>query len=156
MGFHFIVAFALAWIVRGNLIAAALGTFVGNPITFPFIWAATYKTGHWILQTGVEDGEPPALTTAMADVIQACWQFDGAAAMSALTEIWYPILYPMFVGGLIVGLLVAIPLYFLTRRAALLFRENRRNQLMEKARLIQERAKRANEEKALTGQTNYA
>ena len=33
----------------GNLIASALGTAVGNPWTFPFIWAWIYTVGYWIL-----------------------------------------------------------------------------------------------------------
>ena len=36
-GIHLIGAIALAWLIRGNLIAAAIGQFVGNPFTLPFI-----------------------------------------------------------------------------------------------------------------------
>ncbi|WP_330448804.1 DUF2062 domain-containing protein [Paracoccus marcusii] len=45
-GFHFLSAAAVAWIIRGNVLAALLATFVGNPVTLPFIalmsvsWAA--------------------------------------------------------------------------------------------------------------------
>ncbi|MEQ8949382.1 DUF2062 domain-containing protein, partial [Parvibaculum sp.] len=38
LGFHILVAMLIAWVIRGNLIASALGTFIGNPITFPVIW----------------------------------------------------------------------------------------------------------------------
>src|SRR5262245_7456667 len=50
IGFHFLITFLIAWPLRGNLIAAALATNVGNPLTFPFIWAATYQLGHIILR----------------------------------------------------------------------------------------------------------
>ena len=46
----------------------------------------------------------------------------------------------MLVGGIIVGTLVAVPLYFITRRTAALFRESRRNKLITKAAEIRERA----------------
>lgn len=141
MGFHFLVAFALAWILRGNLIASALGTFVGNPLTFPIIWAATYKTGHFVLQTSGAAGDPPPLGAVMGDVVSACWNFDGTAALFALSNIWHPIIYPMLVGGLIIGPLVGVPIYFLTRRAALIFRESRRKKLMAKATQLRDRAK---------------
>lgn len=141
MGFHFIQAFIFAWLVRGNMIAAALGTFIGNPLTFPFIWAAAYHTGNFVLQTQDHGAEPPALGIAMKDVIEACWNLDGSAALVALGDIWFPILYPMLVGGIIVGLLVTIPIYFLTRRAAGIFRETRRNKLMAKATELRDRAK---------------
>ncbi|MDP1729877.1 MAG: DUF2062 domain-containing protein [Devosia sp.] len=49
VGFHFLLGFVLAFIVRGNLLAAALGTAVGNPLTFPFIFSATYQLGELML-----------------------------------------------------------------------------------------------------------
>lgn len=49
IGFHFILAVALAALMRGNLIASAIGTAAGNPWTFPIIWAWTYSAGRWIL-----------------------------------------------------------------------------------------------------------
>ncbi len=141
LGFHFILAFVIAWVVRGNIIASALGTFFGNPISFPFIWAATYKTGHFILQSPSHSLIPPALGSAMKDVIQASLNLDMEAALTALNHIWTPIIYPMLVGGTTLGLLVAFPIYFATRRAASMFRENRRNKLMVKATEIRDRAK---------------
>ena len=38
-----------AFVVRGNYLAAAIGTAVGNPWTFPFIWAGTYRLGSFML-----------------------------------------------------------------------------------------------------------
>ena len=49
-GFHFLLAFTIAYFVAGNFLAAALGTFFGNPLTFPFIWAGTHKLGTFILR----------------------------------------------------------------------------------------------------------
>ncbi|MCB1460959.1 MAG: DUF2062 domain-containing protein, partial [Nitratireductor sp.] len=49
LGFHFMIAFAVSYVIAGNLIAAAAGTFFGNPLTFPFIWASTYGLGRFIL-----------------------------------------------------------------------------------------------------------
>ncbi|MEM9734885.1 MAG: DUF2062 domain-containing protein [Pseudomonadota bacterium] len=145
MGFHFFLAAFLAWIIRGNLIASALGTFVGNPLTFPLIWAATYKVGHFVLQTDFHAEETPSVMSAMSEVIAACWHFDGEGVVSAMGAIWTPILWPMLVGGCLLGPLVAVPLYFLTRRAAALFRESRRTKMMEKAKAIRDRAKQSAE-----------
>ncbi len=148
MGFHFLISFIIAWLVRGNLIAAALGTFAGNPLTFPFIWAATYKTGHFILQSTNHDSAPPALGEAMGKVMDGLTSFDLTATMTALGDIWTPVLYPMMIGGLVVGTLFAIPAYILTRRAALMFRESRRDKLMRKAAEIRDRATRLAADKA--------
>lgn len=52
IGFHLLLSFGLAWAIRANLVAAAIGTLVGNPWTFPLIWLMTYKTGLVILGGG--------------------------------------------------------------------------------------------------------
>lgn len=140
MGLHFLLAFVFAWVVRGNLLASALGTFVGNPLTFPVIWAATYNTGQFLLHNAETTEKAPELTEAMTNVMGAAFDFDGTATLAALNDIWEPILFPMLVGGMIVGTLVAVPLYLITRRTAALFRESRRNKLITKAAEIRERA----------------
>ncbi len=55
VGFHFLLGFALAFVLRGNMLAAALGTAFGNPWTFPFLWTVSYQVGiHliWIERPG--------------------------------------------------------------------------------------------------------
>lgn len=49
MGLHFVLAMLLSLALRGNLIAAAFGTVVGNPWTFPLIWAWAFALGRWML-----------------------------------------------------------------------------------------------------------
>ena len=45
LGFHFLLAIFFAFLIRGNVIASLIGTFIGNPLTFPFIWSLIYKIG---------------------------------------------------------------------------------------------------------------
>lgn len=52
-GLHFLLAFGLAWAVRGHMLAAALGTAVGNPVTFPVFVSGAYGVG--TLLFGVPD-----------------------------------------------------------------------------------------------------
>lgn len=49
IGLHFALAAGLALLIRGSVIASAIGTVVGNPWTFPFIWLWIYSLGRWIL-----------------------------------------------------------------------------------------------------------
>ena len=149
MGLHFIIAAVLAWLLRGNVIASALGTFVGNPLTFPLIWAGTYQTGHYLLGSSATDAGPTGLVVAMADIFSAIKNLDSTVAGAALEQMWVPLLYPMSIGGLIIGILVAIPIYFATQRAAALFREKRRNKLMKKATELRERARQRAVESSL-------
>ena len=79
MGFHFLLAFALAYVLAGNMIAAALGTFVGNPLTFPFIWASTFSFGRTLLgETAKVEAPFNQLGEIMKDAGEALWAFDFA------------------------------------------------------------------------------
>lgn len=121
LGFHFLLAAALAWVVGGNLIASAIGTAVGNPLTFPFIWGATLETGKLILY-----GRHPT-TIGPRDIGHLLWEME-------FSQLWEPFLKPMLVGSLPLGLTAAVILYFVTRWGVLSFREQRRRRLAERAR----------------------
>ena len=45
LGLHALLAITLAWILRGSMAAALIGTLFGNPWTFPFIWYLSYEIG---------------------------------------------------------------------------------------------------------------
>ena len=45
LGLHLIICYTGTWIMRGNLVAATVGTIVGNPWTFPFFFYLDYKIG---------------------------------------------------------------------------------------------------------------
>ena len=48
MGTHFIQAGILAFIFRANFLASLIGTVIGNPWTFPFIWWASMSFGSFL------------------------------------------------------------------------------------------------------------
>ena len=52
----------VAWVLRGNILASAFGTAVGNPWTFPFIWLGVYKLGSVILDAGALEPLPESLS----------------------------------------------------------------------------------------------
>ena len=45
LGLHLIVCYLGTWIMRGNIIAATVGTIIGNPWTFPIFFYLDYKIG---------------------------------------------------------------------------------------------------------------
>ena len=81
IGFHFVLAALLAWIIGANVIASAFGTAVGNPWTLPIIWVGTHRLGTLIL--GWNSGPGLSETLSMAYI------FDHPVA----------VLLPMSVGG---------------------------------------------------------
>ena len=121
LGFHFLIAAGLAICLRGNVVASAFGTAVGNPITFPFIFAATLALGRFVLDgRQIESLEPFVLGNALTHL--------------DFRHIWAPYLLPMTVGGLILGTLAGVIVYLVTRWGTALFRAQRRKRLAERAR----------------------
>ena len=80
IGGHFVGAALLSLLMRGNVIASAIGTVVGNPWTFPFIWAWIYTLGNWLLG---RDGP------VLPDDLSLTFIFDH----------FWDILWPMIVGS---------------------------------------------------------
>ena len=64
LGLHFAGAAVLAWLLRGNILASALGTVVGNPWTFPFIFLWIYHLGHWMMGSSGAQALPEGPTMA--------------------------------------------------------------------------------------------
>ncbi|MEM8853842.1 MAG: DUF2062 domain-containing protein [Pseudomonadota bacterium] len=125
VGFHFILSFALAWVIGGSMIAAAFGTAVGNPLTFPLIWLTSFQVGELVL--GASPGAVSPLHMELS--------FD--LITSSFATLW-PTLKPMFVGGMVLGLFVGTGFYVLTRSAVMVSRKMRKARLMEASRAIRD------------------
>ncbi|WP_293204738.1 DUF2062 domain-containing protein [Parvibaculum sp.] len=118
LGFHILVAMLIAWVIRGNLIASALGTFIGNPITFPVIWLAVFEVGRYIV--GAPAGSDPNIAHAM----QQAGAFDRIL----------PSLVPLAVGSVPVGIVLGCVFYVLTRSGVEAYQSQRRKLLAERAK----------------------
>ncbi len=124
MGFHFLLAGLLAWVSRANVIASAFGTFVGNPLTFPFIWIATYNLGNLILG---EEGHFNART--LGEGFEKLWAGIWGLSTDVLRgamEILWPLIKPMTIGGIPLGALAGAIFYYLTKRAVDAYQARRR------------------------------
>lgn len=108
LGMHMVMAALLAWIVGGSIVAAILGTFVGNPITYPLFWVATYEVGALMLGGGTNK--------LRIDLSDGIFQTD---------QLW-PLLKPMTLGALPFGLVLAAISYALVRPAVNAYQHRRR------------------------------
>lgn len=45
VGTHIIQAFIISFVIRTNYLASLIGTIIGNPLTFSFMWYLSYKLG---------------------------------------------------------------------------------------------------------------
>lgn len=104
LGLHFLMGFALAWIVRGNLLASAIGTAIGNPWTFPLIFALTGNIGSAILGYDVTAAVP-------------VWSWDALfdAPLEYLAS-FFPLAFPLLVGGAPLGAAVWVIVYFVFKK----------------------------------------
>lgn len=113
IGLHVLLAAVIALAVGGSIVAAAFGTIVGNPITFPFIWLATYNLGAYLLgyeprtriHLDLPDGMLVLLFTEPETLWRAFWKGIG------------PYIWPMTVGSIPLGLGSAVAVYFVVRSA---------------------------------------
>jgi uncharacterized protein (DUF2062 family) len=112
VGLHFIFGGVLAWTIRGNIIAAAFGTAVGNPWTFPFIWFWIYKLGLW-MGFGVQG--PAQMNFDFAALF-------GQASEAALKfnydyfiDTAWPILWPMLMGSIPTAIVMWLFSYYLIK-----------------------------------------
>jgi len=113
-GFHIVLAAAVAWLLRGNILAAAFGTIVGNPLTFPFIAAFSLNTGWRILGTGTLAAE-------------------GDFSVGWLLENFEQIFLPYLVGGILPGLLCGVICYWFIGPIVEAYQKRRRRRLAERA-----------------------
>ena len=92
LGLHFLIAFVVAYIIAGNFLAAASGTFFGNPITFPFIWASTYNLGSFVLS-----GEAPDEDSEVPPELEGMSLFENgfSGIWDAIIGIWDPVIKPI-------------------------------------------------------------
>jgi len=96
-GFQMVLALFVAWILRENKLAAALGVWVTNPVTAPVIYALEYESGRLLLGMG-RVGMPREFS------------------LSALTTLGWEVLLPLSLGSLVYGVLCGFIAYALTLR----------------------------------------
>ena len=128
VGFHFILAALIAFFLRGSLLASALGTFFGNPFTFPFIWLATFNLGGFLLGYEAKDNIDLTLPEGTFWLLAT----DPAAFFDAVWGVMGPYFMPMLIGAFPLGIATSIPIYFVMRPIVAKYQEQRRNRLKAK------------------------
>ncbi len=119
-GLHFVLATLLALILRGNLLAALLGTFFGNPLTFPLIAVGSMQLGSWLLGYDAT----MSFTQVMAAIGKASSELmsnfvtlikGGTPHWEGLEVFFWQVFLPYTLGGTILGIPCTVVLYSLCR-----------------------------------------
>lgn len=161
-GLQFLGAGLLAWVMRGNIFAALLGTFNSNPITTPIFAVGAITLGHWIL--GVDTPlSAEAIGAGFADAGRDLWHNLAAAFgpeqmhWDGLREFWNDIYLPYFIGALLPGFLLSLGFYYATipvveayqktRAAKASERSEKRLRLRERLALLKSKAEAVSDTK---------
>jgi uncharacterized protein (DUF2062 family) len=130
MGLHFVIAIVLAFLTGGSIIAAMLGTAIGNPLTFPFLLAASYWIGDRALEiTHAIGGSATKLALPLdaKSIEEAGTVADRVldAAESGMHHSWlwrefdavWPVFSKMLVGSIPLFIVTYVIFYFAVRAA---------------------------------------
>ncbi|MCP5036744.1 MAG: DUF2062 domain-containing protein, partial [Rhodobacteraceae bacterium] len=119
-GLHFLSAAILAFVIRGNILAAVLATFFGNPLTFPIIAEISITLGSRMMHLPI-DVHLPQIVGAFGRALSALW-FNFTAIFTTAEADWagigrffWRIFLPYTIGGLFPGAVAAGIAYALSR-----------------------------------------
>lgn len=143
-GLHFFLAALLAFLMQGNIIAALLATFVGNPVTFPFIATISLELGAWM--QGTRGGFQ--FEHVVGDFSRASGELwanfralftDADPDWNRMRVFYYAVFRPYMIGGLVPGVIAGLVGYMLTLPAVTAYQKRRVKKLQ--ARFEKRRAK---------------
>lgn len=118
-GFHFIVAALVCLLIRGNILAAFVGTLMGNPLTMPFIALGSVGLGRKLLDLPGEM-TPQFIFREFAQATAAVWNNvlsvvgPGPVRWDGLTGFYHEIFLPYAAGGMALGGIAAVISYYVT------------------------------------------
>ncbi|MFC1533418.1 DUF2062 domain-containing protein [Thermodesulfobacteriota bacterium] len=105
--FHMAFSVLLALVFKGSKITAALGTWVSNPLDWVLFYYLNYKIGAIMLGLHEDNG-------TVSSVLEPLQR--GEEGMAVITKIMSAggeIISALIIGGLIMGVVAAIPSYFI-------------------------------------------
>ena len=114
IGLHFVLAMLSALVMRGNLIASAIGTVVGNPWTFPLIWAWLYFSGNWLLGREAVDS------------------IGGNLTLSYIRDNFWSVFLPMAVSGVLTAVAAWFLFFWPVRKMVAEYQRARRRRMHKK------------------------
>ena len=112
MGVQMVIAIGAAMACRVNKIAAAGAVWITNPITAPFVYPFTYFVGDKFLHISDPDYLPRRLVVDWTD-----WE--------SVQQVAGEVVWALLVGGIIVGIPLAVIGYFLCYNGIVRYRQTR-------------------------------
>jgi len=140
IGLHFLIAALLALLLRGNVLASAIGTFFGNPWTFLFIWVSDYRLGLWLLQQSGHGDQFVALNlqqlAEVMTVFMHFFTFSGGVDWQQVAGPFEQVFLPMTIGGTVLAILSWFVAFVLCYYSFEWWRAHRAKRLANASKLV--------------------
>ena len=128
MGFQIVVAVSLAALLKWNKISTAIGVWITNPLTAPFIYGMNYLVGAKLYGINKSFKLPEDLSLY---------------AVAAMLKKTPEILYALIIGGIVLGLPLAVAGYYFSFSAVRKYREDLKKKITDKKdRFVEKRKQR--------------
>jgi len=145
IGLHFLIAALLALLLRGNVLASAIGTFFGNPWTFLFIWVSDYRLGLWLLQQSGHGDQFVALNlqqlAEVMTVFMHFFTFSGGVDWQQVAGPFEQVFLPMTIGGTVLAILSWVVAFVFCYYSFEWWRAHRAKRLANASKLVKSRKK---------------
>lgn len=136
-GLHLVGAAVIAWAIRGNIVAALLATFFGNPLTYPIFAYASVWLGHWLLGIHTDLGIGTIIDT-FAGATDEFWANIKAVFTTAPTRwtqmagFFHTLFLPDLIGSIPLGLLAGAASHYMTLPVVEAYKKRRSKKLRER------------------------
>lgn len=123
LGTQMLLAAVIAFGIRASVPAALIGTFFGNPVSWPLIWGGTYFAGCYML--GIDTIlNTVGLDTYFAPLTASIMSASPEMLTAAVNTLW-PVFKPMLVGSIPLGLASAVVIYYSLRPVVSAYQRSR-------------------------------
>lgn len=152
VGVHFVFGALLAWVLRGNVLAAVLATFISNFMTLPIFGTISLRVGYWLMGIKPERGLARQFLDRFAEAGAALWKNvvaafgPGKANWDWLYPFYIEIFLPYLIGGLIPGIVLGSIGYYASVPIIRAYQNRRKGKLAAKLAEIREKALRQPED----------
>lgn len=143
-GFHFLTAAILAKLIRGNIIASLLATFVGNPLTYVPIAAISLQTGHFLL--GDRRNLPPDAHKTVGGRFTEAYDAlkhnfiavftDDRTTWHWLAQFYHEVFLPYLIGGIIPGIVFGAIAFYISLPVIRAYQHRRKGALQQRLKVI--------------------
>jgi uncharacterized protein len=138
-GLHFVFAALFAKMLNANVLAALLGTFFGNPLTYLPIGVVSLRTGNLLLGRSISVNPDSRsfggkFLDAWSDLkhnLHARFS-DDATDWSNLYIFYQEFFFPYMIGGILPGLTAGLIFYYVSLPIIIAYQTRRKGALKEK------------------------